>query len=92
MVSRLHISTESQICIGVIIFLSPLFIWLTMVVHDQFIVIDKAHDNWYNAWKNDITNEDSCVMLQNLIDDEQGKWLHSELYPLVIKRMGELKC
>ena len=71
---------------------TPIIISLVIVIHDTSIDVDKAHSNWYNAWKNDITHETHCQNLNNLIEDEQGKWIHSELYPLVEKRLGELHC
>ena len=90
--TSLIIFAQNKLAWFVIIGLAGLIIPLAMYTHDLMIDTDKAHDNLYNAWSNGIKHETDCKMLNALIEDEKGHWLHSELYPLVQQRLGELKC
>ena len=73
--------------------MTPIIIYLVMIDHDAIVTGDKAHTEWYNAWKNSITQLDSCQpFLTPMYEDEKDKWLHSELWPLIEKRYEELKC
>lgn len=68
--------------------LGVIIVVLSILIYNQSIANNQAHDQWYNAWKNGIATTDDCKWLKSGLEDHP----ESELVPLLKQRIGELNC